>query len=897
MKNFKKLLSIILALLTVVSAVPVSAVYDMATEEFIDDIFRFDVGEFVQDIESVTDDPDVKRMEFLTTLGIWDDATKSKSALITMSEYATIMSRLRLGGQNAFVGVYEKNNDTSNVTYGVVLEGLLQTLGYHYQCKQYGDDEKSLLIVATEIGLISGDVQNINSFVNRNTFAKMIERALSIDLCVAEYTDYGISYVVSDGKTILSTVHNIHELSGFVNAIYGLNVYGGAGLRKGYFEIDRTEINAQGLDITQYLGTRVKAYAKTDEISKEYKLIYIAPDSDNEALTIDFKNITDITGNTIAYINEDGTEDEIRVDNYNYIIENGKDIGSLSQMCDFSENEGKIVFVASEKGGSFDTAVIYRYEYFVTDYIDTYEKRIGLKFGMKHQNDTYIPVNEMGINRIIIEGEETDYTSIKSNQAIRVFSCEDTNYLEIIVSEDKIVEGIISGMYEDILEVNNQKYRISKNLSKRISDSETSGEEEYTKIKMPEFGVNVRLFVYGDVITGYTANDGYMHAYLKGIKKARTSLDPELTLRLYTQNGEWLDAPFADKVTIDTVSGYSKSDISQWLNEQYDESNTNTDIIIDELVRVKLNGENKIFALDTVIETGIETDTYDDISHASDYEGGRVTARPGFHRWEIGQERYKFDKTAPVFVVPEDRSKEDKYRAVNPTALSNAVSYDMICYSPNEFLHLGAVIVIGDLEGTSASKGEPGIMYVENIRNIVIDAENFEYGYRVIGTNFVASSNPGVGACKEVSYTITKERYDKAVAEGNGFVVGDVIKLDNVSKNEIISWSFFAEIERSSSKITGTTWNVYDYGTLNGVENCKVYLGKVERVDVDNVLLLIDCGAGGKIVVKPRAKAIIDGNTKKATNIEIGDFHENDIVFAFGVGAHVNVVFKTVNIE
>ncbi len=895
MKKIKGFLSITLIFVMLVSSVSAYGMYDMATEEFIDDIFRFDVGEALGDDTVTAEDADTRRMEFLYSIGVWDDPEKSKDTLLTMAELGIIMSKIKLGSENAIADVYKKNDDKSLADYKTVYECLLTATGYYYRCAEFGNTAEAVLIVAADIGLISQKPENINAYITRGEFAKLVARAITLDICVMEYTSTGgYKYTVAPGKNILNTVHSIYDVGGFVNAIPGLAVYGGVSLREGFVQIERTNINAAGMDVIKYFGTCVNAYALFDDVTKQYNLVYIAPTQNSNMLEIDFKDIVDIKGNEITYVDDNAKELEVSVDGFVNIVENGKKLENLSEMSDFKVSEGKIVLLSSAEKSDFDTAVIYKYDYFVTDYVDTYQKMIGIKYGMKYKGNSYIPINEAAINRIIVDGEETDYTSINANQAIRVFSCETTDYLEIIVSGDKMVEGNISGMYEDIFEVNNQKYRMSKGLMERISESNTSNESEYTKIRMPELGGNIKLFVYGDIITGYIANNGYMYAYLKDIKQSRTSIDPDLTLRLYTQNGEWIDAPFADKVTIDTVPGYSKTDIYNWLEETYDESNKNKDVILDELVRVKLNGKNSIVALDTIIQVGEETETFDDICHASDYEGGRVTAKPGFHRWEIGQERYKFDKTAPLFVVPENRSKEDKYRAVNPTALGS-VSYDMICYSPDEFLHLGAVVVIGDLEGASTSN-RIDLMYIESMRDIIIDAENFEYGYRVMGTLFVESATPGVGSCKEVSYTITKERYDEAAEAGNAFVIGDVIRLDSVVKNEIIKWAFFNEIERGTSKITDS-WNVYDYGTINGTEGCKVYVGKVKRIDAANVLLLLDCGDGGDIVLKPRAKAIIDVTAKKASNIEIGDLHENDIVFAFGVGAHAGAVYKTVNVE
>ena len=528
MKKINRLLSVILALVVVISSVPVFArtVTDIPNSDIIDDIFRFDVGGFLENQESTEQDPDIEKIKLLDAIGMWDDATKSKDALLTMTEFSVIMSKVKLGSENALLKVYEKDPDDRKVTYKDVFEYILHATGYYYRCAQFGNTDEALLIVADEIGLISTNPENINAFVTRGQLAKLLAKAITIDLCIMEYTSEGsYKYTVADGKNILNRFHNIYNISGFVNAVPGLAVYGGTALREGYIQIERINVNASGLSVTDYFGTRVDAYVFFDDVINEYKLVYITPAQDNLVLDIDFKDIVEIKGNEIVYVDENETELEVLIDNFINISENGKKLNSLSEMSDFKKNEGKIRLVASAKSGSYDTAIIFKYDYYVVDYIDTLQNRVGIKYGMTHNGEKYVQLDDKKINRIFVDFALVDYTKIPVGKAIRVFQCVDTGYTEIIVSKESIT-GQITSIYDNVLEVAGKSYRISKNILNRITECETDNTLLYNdKLRMPELGANVTFYVVDGVIAGYTTGQNYKYAYLKSASLSRTSID------------------------------------------------------------------------------------------------------------------------------------------------------------------------------------------------------------------------------------------------------------------------------------------------------------------------------------------------------------------------------------
>ena len=112
---------------------------DLPVSEVVDYIYEFDVGEFVKDDAGTLNgvDADSERIEFLNSLGLWDDTEKSKSAFVTIKEFNDIMSKMSTS--------YQAITGDDNVTYGKVIEVLLKELGYYSKISLNNDKEKVMM--------------------------------------------------------------------------------------------------------------------------------------------------------------------------------------------------------------------------------------------------------------------------------------------------------------------------------------------------------------------------------------------------------------------------------------------------------------------------------------------------------------------------------------------------------------------------------------------------------------------------------------------------------------------------------------------------------------------------------------------------------------------------------
>lgn len=870
-----KILSALLMVSFSLASFNVHAFVDIPASDMIDYIYEFDVGEFVKDdavIEGKSDS-DSERIELLNSLGLWDDVEKSKSAILTSAEFSAIISKIKAGSYSV--------SANENVTYGETVETLLKILGYDNRVALYSNKDEAIISIATDIGLIKGEIKNNSSYITRAELAKLLERAITIDICVMKYENETYTWIIKEGETILNSFHDIHNVSGFVNAITGLSVYGNAYLRDGYMEIDRVAVNASGIDVTKYLGRMVKAYAKYDEAKEEYKLCYIGIDDKyGKSVEIDFQDIEQIKDDYISYTDSDGILRKEKVQNYKAVVENGKNIGSISKMSNFEKNEGKIILSSSEKNGDFDVAMIYIYNYYAVKYVDTFQERIGLEFGQKFNGSEYIQIDEEAVNHIIVDGAISDYTKIPPKSTIRVFKNDATGYTNISAVTNK-QSGVISKLDDNYIVIADKRYRMSENLLELIKECEKNPDLPSEKrVKKPEVGDNVILYLFGDVLAGYTSGDEYIYAYLKSAKFIETDADEVMQLRVFTQNISWLDLTFAKKITLDGVKGVLAEDAAEIIRK-------NKDVVTSNLVRIKVNGKGEITALDTMIETDAEKETIDDLAYVPEYTDGTTVFKHSWDNWSLKNTRYMFSDKVSVFVIPDNEEREEKYKVVGATAFTRDQQYKITLYSPDELLQVPAMVYRGDM--SSGANEKERWLYVTKI-NQTLNEETDELEYEVVGMNCGSYGLVGIGYCQEEKFVVSADDYDAAVQVGNGFSVGDFMYIEYTGK-KLQKWVMETEIEKG--KIVAEP-GIYDNGWIMG-NNCQVAVGTVEKVKLDGThpLIRINCGSTVRVYVT-HCEAIIDPKSKKFTTVELSDIHEGDFVYAIVIGNYCSIVIKNI---
>ena len=879
----KRILCTLLVLTMLLSAMPAFAKDYLETYKYMDQIFRFDVGDFVtgsgDDAASGGVDADQATIDFLDFLGIWDDASLKPNSHVTKTEFSIIMANLKLGKDNPLEDVYLINPDDTKVTYKEAYKQIITTLGYYYKCEQHSNPDDWILFVADEIDLLVSTPNNMEEYITRAELAKIVTKALNIDLSVVEYTDYGYNYTVSEGETLLNTVHNLVDVSGFVNAVYGVSVYGGNDCREGFIQIDRRNIKTSGLDLNHYLGRRVKAYASYDELRDEYSIVHIDFEEDVPYVEVDFSAISDIENGNVYYIGENGEDIEVNASNLKNISENGMLLNSISEMSNFKSNEGKVIFTASEKYGDIDTAVIYRYNYGIVEYNDTLEHRIGLKNGQLYNGQNYITVDEKAVMNITLNGEKIEINALPANVAIRFFKNEATGYMEIVATNQKLI-GEITSKDDDLYAIGETWYRISKDLKHLIAEHETdSSLPASKKVKPLDLGLSTTFYVIDGVIVGYVNANEYKYGYLKSATQARTGIDPDLTLRIFTQDGEWVDLKVTKPVEFEGQKNVEKADLYAAIaNEAAEEVRTVQTKIIGNLIRFKASGD-MLTALDSVNESRFETSTDEDLTYNrfNTYDGNWT------NDWLAMGYPYIITEKTILFAIPREADNEDLYSMSNNTAIQGIAGDDSGSmpshfFNTNELCEVGVVLIegsINEIKGNQSSGGSN--FYVTQIMSAVIDADKQEYGYKVVGEKL--SSTVALGVPHNTvpgSFYVSKDIFEK-----NPIAVGDFISA-TVSGGKASSWSVILPDGRVPEEISYTTVSTTGFRGTG-------YLAAFDA-STDRAVILFEDADGNALVnssgnaiekrhpVVCRSKLIINPDKNELISTTLSGFHVGDRV-------------------
>lgn len=878
----KKIICLVLAFMLILPSLAVSAREYLPLYEDMDTVFRFDVGDFVEgdreDEKVVT--PAMKRMQFLENIGIWDDADKNENDLVTLTEFSIIMSRLRLGSYNALEDVYKNNENKENATYKNAYAYLIEALGYIHMCKEYNNTDESLLIVASQIDLLTEKPENINAYITRGELSALIIKALRIDMCVIEYTDYGYSYNVAEGKNLLNSVHGIHEINGFVNAVEGLAVQGGSEVRKGCIQIDRRDVFANGLVLDEFLGARVRAYATYDENKDLYNIISIDYADDYQPVEIDFSDINSIRGNTIIYTDAEYDENELELSGLKNIVMNGEVIRSLEEV-DYRANEGKILITSSEKDGEYDTAIVSVYHYFISSYTDAFEYRLGINSGQKYNGLNYVQLSDKAVLRITVDGVVTPLEKIPSNAAFRVFQCASTGYTEIVVITGKLT-GSVEAKYDEVVQIDGKEYILTKDILAHIEYCKEHPEVlPSQKIKELEVGLSTIFYVFENKIVSYSATNEYKYGYLKSVSESRTSIDPDLTFRILTQDGEWIDFNVVRNIEVDGKPNVSREELIYKVSNDLD--------IINNVVRYKANGKNELVALDTYIEDPLYENNDNGFTDDIHFEATVDLDLDWVDDWFSLSSEYFLSPDITVFIAPAGETNEDKFRVISGSQLPGT-SLPMKFYNANEYNQVRlALCTVALDQGTGGDSESAGpFYYVESIRKTVIDADNMEYGYRIMAKRInpkdTLNTAEAIGNLVDTSFTLSDDLLDKNfVLEGEfGYddtkkiEVGDLIEA-TVIGGEAISWSMSLKggvVGQLSSPDDG----INDY---KGRKTFDVYAkGKIVALDPASRIVLIE-SEGVKHPAYMNVTAVIDPSTNKIRLVSAADFREGDIVYTY----------------
>ena len=731
------------------------------------------------------------------------------------------------------LGYMQGNDDGTfrpldNITLNQALKVFVKMLNRDAQADNKGGYPTGYFYIAKTAGLLKG-VSNIanDEAVSRETMAQLMYNLLEADAYEqTAYTSEG--YVDLRGYVTYSELYlNIKIGTGVIDANEYTGLYSVDGTAEGKVSIDGREYYANTNNAKDYLGYRVKYYAKISNNDSDILLYISVKTEKNKKLVLDDENIQNAELSedrtfTITYINEDDRTKKARVELNASVIFNGVYCKAPASV-DFMPKAGSVTLLDSDGNGDYNTvfvksAIAYR----------TSSVSVSRKFITDANGKPQLNLND---DKLIIkkEGKEISLSHILKDDMLYVYRSKgNRNVLTSIEVYNSKKSGYISmatGNGEAV--IGSYRYRISDILFLKAKTND-NGEivyenESYSQLKVGDSGT-AYIDKKGRIVDfDFETFKGERYGYIVAKAEIFDGLETSAIFRILDEDGSFYDYETADKPELDG----QKVTTADLLNSTFLIRTTsgfgtnplfNDGEFKEQLVRYKINSSGRIASIDTTLR-GINEDDRT-LKLAS------ITKKRYYSSYSktlsITDEIYTPEADVKVFSVSQgayNMDKESDYSVSGSNIFNGEHEYDLAIYDADKFNRVKAMVMSKTSEENMLV--EASLMLVTNI-GTAID-EN--------GNECVMFEGMTNGALKQIY-----ARDEMLSSQSN--------RVEEIKKGDIIRWSASgSNMLRVLNRVRNVREDSFGRNYTLYYSNNLLVFGRV--IDVDGAYVMLDLSTNG----------------------------------------------------
>ena len=590
-----------------------------------------------------------------------------------------------------------------SISFAEAVTIMVRALGYEPAADAKGGFPTGYLVVGNDIGLTKGVSGSSDTPISRGNVAQLAFNALTIKMM--EQVGFGndINYEVVD-KTILETKLDVEKIEGQVTAV-GTSSIDGSSLKDGQIKIAGTVYDVAKADVRQVLGFNVNAYIKENNAGEKELLLARPIEGKNSAVTVKAEDIHEIVNETgaktLSYWKDETakvpTKLNIRTDAN--VMYNGK----TGAFTDFKKiTDGSISVLDTENDGIYDVVFVNETVNYVVEEVTLSSHKVVDKYGLK----TLVldPENDNLSFSIYKGSEKIDISDLNEWDVITVTQSKDGEVIYLEVSNDKVTGKVT--------EIDDKHFYIDGEPFKKAGN--------YTeKIELHDEGT-FYLDIFGKIAAvDSTSTISSNYAYLVDLGVS-TDMDKDLSLKLFTMEGETKVIKAANKVT---VNGKSGLDAATALSEIGSKG---------KLITFETNADGKVYRVDTATSTSGAVNE-DKFSLNIDAKGAVYKAASGKLVTDKGS--VNVTKDTIVFDIPAGVTDSDKYAVRNGSFFQDEDKYDVRVFDMQEDMTAKAIIVTNS---TGNANEESSILVVDRITQLKNeDGMNIEKLYAYQGGELV----------------------------------------------------------------------------------------------------------------------------------------------------------------
>lgn len=643
------------------------------------------------------------------------------------------------------------------VRYEDAVRVLLRTVGYG----DYAENVVGLYRAISETGIVRGVTVENGEAIDYRTLLKMADNALEIDLMYPIDNGEGTDYMKETGRTLLNTVHDITKISGEVTANEYTSVHSGGAAREGEVKIDNEIYAAGKSNAGDWLGSTVDAWI-SDIDSDTPEIKYIEDKKGSRVISFDADSYMRVSGRDIYYYADGGSAHEEISQTANVIYNN-------QFLCKFYDLDaalladidyGDISIKDADGDDVFETVVIADIKTDMITAFDSSAQQLICK------NGTYdLSVSARDVVKVYKDGAAASVAALGVGGAAEIRESADGKLIFINIITKSVIGTPTELADDNTVVLNGQAYRYIAAYA----------EQDFVLGRM------IKVYINGDKIV-YVSDDAMGDEYLYGLvagKGSNSGLNKNYQLKIFDQTGTMQVYTVADKFRLDGESTGDHKKIAAALG-------TSEQV---QLIKYKLNGDNKITDIDTAARGTNEDDknlTENCRNQSLTYKKTRT----------FGNGEYYLGTDTILFSAPDDAEEEERYFMQSASSFANDTNYTVSVYDMNEY-HIPKAVVIHNGGGTI--EGDNSVIVVEKItQQRAADGTVRQVIY---------GGNGGVSGQ-------TKYWYTNGGACVPQVSSGDVIQVSAYATGELSGYKVLVNQKTTYGSTASTAKYNYAYGTI-----------------------------------------------------------------------------------
>lgn len=474
-------------------------------------------------------------------------------------------------------------------------------------------------------------------------------------------TVFGTDELAYQTETLYDQMMNLgdyYSVTGIVDAVGKCTIMGAEELEKEEISVHGFKLLYNGKNREDLLGRKVTIRYRHSDTDGVPVVISVYKEIINKELTIPAKYLSRINENECVEYNDDERYTKVYSVSGASVIYNGRSIAPSALVTPLS---GSVTLVDNNGGGNYDVVLVEEFAsltvkkvlssinsiYFEDD--TNFRGKNGIRFDFEDEEKEY---------SLVMDGEEIEFSAIKEGDTVSIWADMNEEKVKLQLCT-KVVTGKIEEMEDDAVTINGQHYMIyAPNLS-RFTSTYKLGDTGTFSINHVDEIVGIVGKIQSDANYGYVLNfisgNGFTKTQVKLLtpgskEKVVKEKGGEETISYVYTNGEQIALSFEDKVTLIHADGTKEKITSSSLTERRMER---------AIIGYELSADGKIKSL-SINSVPAIADEYSLNGDLNSYGG--FTDKTAF---------YVDAETSVICITTKDNPTEDDY-AVDVTTVENS---------------------------------------------------------------------------------------------------------------------------------------------------------------------------------------------------------------------------------